>query len=90
MNGADLAAWLAVYAPRALRAGRTVATTRDLPIWLRVLYVLGVQVWCPLPIDEAFLALAILATLCVPAYRRTLAAAWRDAVLPAARGVATA
>jgi hypothetical protein len=82
MNGADVAAWLAVYAPRTLRAGRSVATTRTLPIWLRVLYILGVQVWCPLPIDEAFLILAILATLCVPAYRAALAAAWRGAVLP--------
>lgn len=82
MNGPDLAAWLAVYVPRTLRAGRTVATTRALPLWLRVLYILGVQVWCPLPIDEAFLLLAIVATLCVPAYRRTLARAWHGAVLP--------
>lgn len=49
----------------------------ELPWWLAVLWVLGLQMWCPLPIDECFLVLAVVVTLAVPRYRRTLAYVWK-------------
>ena len=86
MNGPDLAIWLAVYVPRVLRLGKAVAFTRAFPWWLRCLYILGIQAWCPLPIDEAFLALAVGVTLCVPRYRTILRAAWAGSALGVAAG----
>lgn len=65
-------------AGRALRTGKALAGRGGVfPWWLRVLYILGVQAWCPLPIDEVFLCIAVGITLCVPAYRRAAHAAWQ-------------
>jgi hypothetical protein len=72
------------FAAHALRAGKALAFTRDhFPLWLRVLYILGVQVWCILPIDECFLALALAITFAVPRYRRELRRAWSATALEA-------
>jgi hypothetical protein len=62
---------------RVMRGAKLLATDQRLPWWLRLLWLAGAQVWCPLPIDEVCAALAALITFAFyrPVLRDALATA---------------
>jgi hypothetical protein len=61
---------------RALRTARTLATSRRLPAWLRVLLMIGCVQIPVLPFDEIALALAL--GIIAVFYRPVLRTAWAD------------
>lgn len=65
-------AWQAVR--HVLRCARALATSKTLPVWLRVLFVVGCVQIPVLPVDEICLVLAV--GIMAVFYRPALRAAW--------------
>jgi hypothetical protein len=62
---------------RSIRTGRLLATDRGLPLWLRILFVIGCIQIPVLPFDEIALVLAV--GIMAVFYRQTLRLAWQRA-----------
>jgi hypothetical protein len=62
---------------RSIRTGRILATDRGLPLWLRILLVIGCIQIPVLPFDEIALVLAV--AIMAVFYRATLRLAWQRA-----------
>jgi hypothetical protein len=69
-----------MFIGRVFRTGKALAGKGSaFPLWLRILYVVGMIQIPVLPVDEICLALALVITFCVPAYRSALRIAWQAA-----------
>ena len=64
------------FLARVVRCGRTLATDRRLPWWLRALFVVGCIQIPVLPVDE--IALCVAVTILAVAYRPLLISAWKE------------
>jgi hypothetical protein len=66
------------FAGRVFRTGKALAGKGSaFPLWLRLLYIVGMVQIPVLPVDEIALCAALVITACVPAYRRALVTAWQ-------------
>jgi hypothetical protein len=62
---------------RSVRTGKILATDRGLPVWLRVLFIIGCIQIPVLPFDEIALVLAV--AIMAVFYRSTMRLAWQRA-----------
>lgn len=63
------------FVKHVMRAGKALATHKGLPLWLRILFIVGCIQIPVLPFDEIALALAV--GIASVFYRPTLVSVWR-------------